>query len=147
MVNKDKHGNLSTDLFRKSTDARNYLQYSSAHPKSCKDGISYSQLLRVRRIRSEYKRFEANAIEMARSFIERGYPRDLVEMAMVRASRRSREDLLRPIEQPKTDKMTSESVFVMTTYNPAQNILNDIVRKYTPYLQKIPNTGFYKTLR
>ena len=58
MVLKRNNGFISTDLFRKPTDARNYLHYSSAHPKSCKNGIPYSQFLRIRRICSEYEFFE-----------------------------------------------------------------------------------------
>ena len=138
MVHKNERGELSTDLFRKSTDARNYLHYSSAHPRSCKQGIPYSQLLRVRRICSNQERFEANAIEMAKSFIERGYPQDLVEAAMVRASGQKREDLLVPKPKSETNEQTPRSVFMITTFNPGQNILNDIVRRNAPYLQKNP---------
>ena len=76
MLIKDKHGNISTDLFRKPTDARNYLHYSSAHPKSCKHGIPYSQFLRVRRTCSDVKQFEHNAFEMARFLLSVAIPLD-----------------------------------------------------------------------
>ena len=138
MIHKDKHGIISTDLFRKPTDARNYLHYSSAHPKSCKKGIPYSQLLRVRRICSTRERFETNALEMAKSFIERGYPQDLVEKAMIRASRQDRKELLQPKPKPETNEKIPGLVFMITTFNPGHNILNDIVRGNAPYLQKNP---------
>ena len=41
---------IETDLYSKPTDAHNYLLYKSAQPKKCKDSISYSQFLRIRRI-------------------------------------------------------------------------------------------------
>ena len=57
---------------------------------------------------------------MAKSFIERGYPQDLVEAAMVRASGQKREDLLVPKPKSETNEQTPRSVFIITTFNPGQ---------------------------
>ena len=139
MVLKRNNGVICTDLFRKPTDARNYLHYSSAHPKSCKNGIPYSQFLRIRRICSEYEFFEKNAIEMAKSFIVRGYPAYLIEESMIRASRQDRKSLLLPKEQPpETERKTFDSLFLITSYSPGKNILGNIVRNCAPYLIKNP---------
>ena len=43
-------GKIETDLYSKPTDIHDYLLYSSAHPQRCKDSISYSQFLRIRRL-------------------------------------------------------------------------------------------------
>ena len=43
-------GQIVTDLYTKPTDSHNYLWYSSAHPRHCKDSIPYSPFLRIRRI-------------------------------------------------------------------------------------------------
>ena len=85
MVIKENNGVISTDLFRMPTDARNYLHYKWAHPKSCKNGIPYSQFLRIRRICSDDTLFERNAIEITKSFIVRGYPTNLIENFMIRS--------------------------------------------------------------
>ena len=115
MVIKDKPRKIFLQIyFVKPTDARNYLHYSSAHPKSCKHGIPYSQFLRVRRICSDVKQFEHNAIEMARSFIIRGYPPGLIETAMIRARRQNRDDLLKPRVKPETIENRLDSVFLIT---------------------------------
>ena len=136
MVIKDKPGNISTDLFRKPTDDRNYLHYSSAHLKSCKHGIPYSQFLRVRRICSDVKQFEHNAIEMARSFIIRGYPPGLIEAAIIRARRQNRDDLLKPRDKPETIENRLESVLLITRYTLGPYVLSNIVQKNVPYLTK-----------
>ena len=54
IVKLDTKGNSSTDLFKKETDASNYLHIISAHLLSCNRGISYGHFLRVRRICSSY---------------------------------------------------------------------------------------------
>ena len=92
-VLKDSDGTLSTDLYKKDTDARNYLLYTSYHPLSCKQGIPYGQFLRVRKVCSSLERFDKNAIEMAKSFILRGYPPNLIESSLIRARRVERSTL------------------------------------------------------
>ena len=44
------NGILTTDIFRKETDANRYLYYNSFHPKHVFRSIVYSQALRYRRI-------------------------------------------------------------------------------------------------
>jgi hypothetical protein len=53
---------LHTDLFCKPTDSHNYLLYSSAHPRKCKDSIPFGQFLRIRRICSDLDNFDRHVI-------------------------------------------------------------------------------------
>ena len=46
----DFNGDLITDLYRKETDARSYLHFSSCHPNHIFSSIVYSQGIRIRRI-------------------------------------------------------------------------------------------------
>ena len=41
-VSIDDQHNIQTDLYTKPTDSHNYLNYKSAHPRHCRDGIPYS---------------------------------------------------------------------------------------------------------
>ena len=50
LIYKDYNNMLQTTIYRKQTDRQNYLDARSKHPKSLKDGISYSQTLRIKRI-------------------------------------------------------------------------------------------------
>ena len=147
MVNKNTDGTIFTDLFRKDTDARNYLHYNSAHPISCKNGIPYGQFLRVRRICSTLSLFDKRAVEMAHSFLDRGYPQELVEAAMIKARRKCRSDLLTPREDPETDNKMEGSVFLITTYNTCSNLLGNIVRKNAPLLTKNPKFRDFENLK
>ena len=93
------NGKLTTDLYTKPTDTHDYLLYSSAHPKNCKDSIPYSQFLRVRRICSDRKTFEKNVYELAIHFRRRKYPLELILDAAVKAGSKDRKSLLEPLER------------------------------------------------
>ena len=78
-INEDL--SIVTDLYTKPTDSHDYLLYSSAHPRKCKDSIPYSQFLRVRRICSRIEDYEQNAMKLSIHFKRRGYPTSLIEEA------------------------------------------------------------------
>ena len=90
---KECSGALSMDLYKKDTDARNYLLSSSYHPLNCKKRIPYGQFLRVRKVCSNLERFDLNALEMDRAFLRRGYPKELIETALIKARRVDRDSL------------------------------------------------------
>lgn len=77
-----KHNNkLETTLFTKPTDRKKYLHYTSAHPKSNKNGIPKSQMIRIRRNVSNEEDFK-NQIEILTSkFLERDYPDSLLQQS------------------------------------------------------------------
>ena len=83
MVHIDKEENLSADLFHKSTDGPNDLHYKSAHPLSCKKGIPDRQFLWILKVCSTITLYDKNAIEIAQSFLDRGYLQELVDTAMI----------------------------------------------------------------
>ena len=55
---------LDTDLYIRSTDRHQYLNYSSSHPEYTKRSIVFSQNLRVSRTCSYEKHFRKNTMEM-----------------------------------------------------------------------------------
>ena len=59
---------ISTSVHYKPTDSHSYLHYSSHHPQKCKDGIPFSQFLRLRRLCSEEEDFTAKSLEMVEFF-------------------------------------------------------------------------------
>ena len=117
---------IYTDLHCKPTDSHNYLLFSSAHPRKCKESIPYSQYLRVRRICSRLCDFDKHMKEMTTHFIRRGYPIDLLEEAALRARRLDRTKLLDPSPNSSKD---DQNTILITTYNPHSDPLKDIVTK------------------
>ena len=94
-VTISKHGTtLSTKAYSKPTDSHNYLLYSSCHPTHCKQGLPYSQFLRIRRICTHIEDFDSKVLNMADHFVRRGYPIELVSNSMLKARRQNRVELL-----------------------------------------------------
>ncbi len=134
------NGALIADLYCKPTDSHNYLFYSSAHPRACKDSIPYSQFLRIRRICSKYDDFYKHCITLCAHFIRRNYPGELLEEALYKASLKNRDDLLEiPV---KKDQEENNSVFLITTYHPHHHFLQDIVRKNWDFLGRSTATNY-----
>ena len=127
VITLNSNGTLSTSLYCKCTDAHNYLQYSSSHPRHCVTTCSmpYSQFLRVRRICSSEQDFIDKAISMGKDFLRRDYPLTLVENLT---------------EKPKNIKNTDDSLFAITTYHPSFNSFRNIITNNWPLLNRSINT-------
>ena len=72
-------GVLEADLNVKPTGNHQYLQYSSCHLFHCKEGIPYSQALRLKRICSETNSFDKCCNGLERFLWERGYSSKLIQ--------------------------------------------------------------------
>ncbi|XP_071489266.1 uncharacterized protein [Diadema antillarum] len=114
-VNVSKNGNLlSTSVYVKPTDSFTYLDYNSFHPLHTKQSIVYSQLVRYKRITSDPKVFEEDAVRLGEHFVRRGYPVRLVNNALKRVNEKRREDLLD--SKPKDER--NDRIPLVTTFHP-----------------------------
>ena len=82
-VSKSENLDFVTDVYVKSTNVHQYVEYSSCHPKSCKNGITYSQSKRYRRIISNDTKFQEIILQLRDFFLERNYPESIVDEALV----------------------------------------------------------------
>ena len=131
-------GFLSTSLYTKPTDARNYLSFKSCHPKNCKSAIPYSQFLRVRRICSSDTDFVKHSREMGHHFLRADYPANIVQEAFSRAYHKDRATLLNP--PPRETEEDTTNIFLITTYHPGGRILGDVVKQNWDMLDKSSST-------
>ena len=108
---KLSEGKISTTLYKKETDSLSYLNYSTCHPKSCKNAIPYSQFLRLRRICSDDDDFVVKSKLLALSFHKANYPDTIIQAAFDRAFEQDRNTLLAPKYRtfPDTER-TSEGL-------------------------------------
>ena len=91
-----------------------HFGFTSLHPDHCKQGIPYSQLLRLRRISSDNDDFAARAAEMKAFFQARGYPEALLNDDLCKISTVSRNEELRPSAERDS---TEGRVPLVLTYN------------------------------
>ena len=75
----DSRKTLQTDLYKKPTDARAYLNFSSCHPPHVFSGSVYSQALRLRRIINDDGRLAVGLDELKKDFEKCGYPSKLLK--------------------------------------------------------------------
>ena len=116
---------LQTSVFIKETNNHQYLDYSSCHPKRCKDGIPYSQAKRYRRIISDDNVFNSSLSDLRKYFIDRNFPMSVIDQAFSHVSGMSQEDAL---QQRHTEK---KHVLPFTvTYNPSLPNIGNTIHKY-----------------
>ena len=110
----DKNGNLQTDLYVKPTDARSYLNYSSAHPNHVFSGIVYSQCLRLRRIINDKTRLETRLSELCKAFEKSCYPSKMLKNISTKVLNMERE--LNPPNPADVGNSDSKPILVVSCF-------------------------------
>ena len=127
VIYKDKNNKLQTKLYTKPTDKRNFLHYKSAHPKSLKDNIPYSQALRLKKICSENSEMENHLKELKKALMQRGYQQEFLDLQMTRINNIDRSILLNPAQ----DKEKKNGIPLVLKYNRTlPNIRNSIEKNW-----------------
>ena len=128
-----KEGNqLKTKVYHKRTDNKQYLLYTSCHPKQQKDAIPFSLLIRARRICNKIEDFEKEARNIVNTLRRRKYPEKLLETAVIRSLNLNREDLLKPKEKKEDNRIR----YIMT-YNPRNPKMTAIMQQHIHLLAKM----------
>ena len=110
----DKNGSLQTDLYVKPTDARSYLNYSSAHPNHIFSGIVYSQCLRLRRIINDQTRLVYRLKELCQAFEKSSYPSKMLKSISAKVLNMDRD--LNPSNPDDTDDSDSKPILVVSCF-------------------------------
>ena len=71
-VTKSDNLDFVTEVYLKSTNIHQYVEYSSCHPKSCKDGIPFSEYKRYRKIISVDAKFSESVFQLRDFFFLSG---------------------------------------------------------------------------
>ena len=99
-------GIIETDLYVKPTDSHQYL-WSPCHPFYGKNGIPYSQALRLNRICSNNELFDKRCNDLEKYLLERGYSEKMVCKEILQARAIPRDAFLEKVKnQEKHNKIT-----------------------------------------
>ena len=128
--------NMYTTLYMKPTDTRDFLLYSSSHPRRQKDEAPYGQFLRLRRICTKDWDFNIESRNLFLAYRKRGYPKNVLTAALQKASKYTQDDLL----DKKTKESEDRTVFAVS-FNPANPNIFDSVRKFWPLLSTDKHMG------
>jgi hypothetical protein len=125
-VTKDNRNNICTNVHVKNTNIHQYLDYSSNHPKTCKNGIPYSQAKRYRRIVSDDDQFAKSLDSLREFFISRGYPDKVIDDAFGKVRDVSQDEALVYNSNSSDEKI----VPFIIEYSPSLPHIGSIVKKY-----------------
>ena len=123
---------LKTRVYHKPTDNKQYLLYTSCHPKQHKDAIPYGLLVRAKRICTKNEEFISEARSIIRTLRTRKYPESKLISAVNRILSVSREILLNP-KKKEEDKR----IRYIITYNPSNPPMKNIIEKHIHYLARM----------
>ena len=140
-VSLDEGYNLQTDLYTKPTDSHNYLNYKNAHPRHCRNGIPYSQFLRLKRICSKEQTFNHQCREMSKNFLKEDYLAGVIRKAFAKVFHTDQQPLLNPVMiEDDTNQDEEERTFLITTFHPNFRVCNQKVQQNWDLLDKSGST-------
>ena len=128
----NNNSKLTIKLYKKETDRNAYQHYRSYHPLSLKDNIPFGQALCAKKICTDNADLENALITLKSNFIDRGYPSDIIQTQLIKATSVSRKELL-----AEKDKTESNRIRFNTTFNENLPNIRNILNKYWHLLQII----------
>lgn len=128
-----KQGKLETDIYYKETDSKQYLLFSSCHPRHTKLNIPYNLARRLRTIVSEEHILTKRMQELKAFLLKQKYPEKIIDNGINKAMRLDRNTLRVVLEK------TEESVLTyVSTHNPKNPELFNIIKFNLPILEEDP---------
>ena len=141
-IKMKENAELDTSVHEKVTNCHQYIEFSSCHPLSCKQGISYSQGKRYRRITSGNTCFEKDLDRLKEYFLARNYPKQVIDEAVGIVSSMSMEDALKPTSTTKCQDI----IPFVCTYNPSLPNIGKIINQYWNLLKYSKSESVRKLL-
>ena len=129
----DEHGQVQYTLFRKETDARQYLSPASFHPNNVFEAVAFSQMLRIIERNSKDATCVDNLKELKADLIKAGHSEERLDILEPKAVLRSIESdggRVLDVEQDNvSDSKTKETLVFKTKYFPEIKALKSTVNK------------------
>ena len=114
---KIENGRLETNLYVKPSNLQLFLDYYSNHPQHCKEGIVFSQALRIIERCSKNEDLEKNLNTLSEKLIERNYPETLIEEKFQKAKKIGRREILKSRKKTSSDDKV-RGIFTHNKANP-----------------------------
>ena len=117
---------ISTSVHVKSTNIHLYVEYSSCHPRACKNGIPYSQAKCYRQIMSDNSDILNALTDLREFFIARNYPEAVINYAFNEVCKLSHSDAL----VPSSKDNSSNIIPFVIKYNLSFPNIGYIINRY-----------------
>lgn len=101
MISKNHYNTISTDIYYKPTDGKNYLPFKSHHAKHVKINVPFNLAKRLRTIISDNNTLNIRLKELRNTLVNLKYPTNVIDNGLNKALSLNRNDLLKPIVKDK----------------------------------------------
>ena len=128
---KCDEGLISTDIFYKPTDTKQYLMYTSCQPKHTKNNIPFNLARRICSNVSDRITLEVRLSELKQFLINRRNPENLIDIGIEKAKAIPKQQL----RQQKSDKINQETLSYISTFNPKNPETFSLIYNRFPMLQ------------
>ena len=132
---KKTNREIQTDIFYKTTDAKQYLLFESCHPRHVKTNIPFNLARRICTIVSEINIRDYRLEELKQILINRHYPIKLIEDGIRRASQIDIKTL-RKVQYK--NKNATKTLPYISIFNPRNKEAFNTITQNLPHLHKDP---------
>ena len=98
-----EEGRLKTNLFIKPSNKQLYLEFNSNHPSHCREGIPYSQALRVVERCTTPEDQDTQLVNLKEKLLARKYPEKIIEEKFTSAKKKNRREMIFGRKNKKND--------------------------------------------
>ena len=130
---RNKGGKIETDIFYKETDSKQYLLFSSCHPRHTKINIPYNLARRLKTIISEENVLINRMTELKSFLLKQNYPESLIDGGIAKAMNLDK-NTLRTIKNKTDDKV----IPYVSTHNPKNPEIYKVIQFNLPILKEDP---------
>ena len=130
---RNKGGKIETDIFYKETDSKQYLLFSSCHPRHTKINIPYNLARSLKTIISEENVLINRMTELKSFLLKQNYPESLIDGGIAKAMNLDK-NTLRTIKNKTDDKV----IPYVSTHNPKNPEIYKVIQFNLPILKEDP---------
>ena len=132
---KKVNNQITTDIYQKPTDSKQYLLFKSCHPKHIKLNIPYNLAKRICTIVSDKTTQDLRLQDLKRTLIERQYPPSLIDLGINKAKKLDPKTLKTP-KQTTTSQL--KTLLYISTHNPRNSEAYNTIIQNLPLLTSDP---------
>lgn len=135
LITHDNHTFITSTFFKK-VDANSYLDFNSGHFHKWKQNVPFGQFRRVRKNCTSDTTFKEQAEVISKRFLDKGYPKGLINNARKKAEVLSQEQCL--TTKQRDTGLNYERVNFITTFNRSHAKIQQVFSKHWHILKKDP---------
>ena len=124
---RNKEGKIETDIFYKGTDSKQYLLFSSCHPRHTKINIPYNLARRLKIIISEQNVLINRMKELKLFLLKQNYPESLIDGGIEKAMKLEK-STLRTVK----DRTEDQVMPYVSTHNPKNPEIYNVIQFNRP---------------